>query len=136
MEEKKEGSIQGFLRDQLETWAEREFEICNGEGSLKGGKKKKNVEAFRYCVRKQRVWKLPTFLLYRFAVTAVYPISFLPVFLSTRCINTNKTCLLRLRYLYISVLFCPIICFMVSIFLIKFYYNFMWFQLLSVTLIS
>ena len=34
-------------------WAKREFEGCNVEGSLKGGKKKKNVEAFRYCVRKQ-----------------------------------------------------------------------------------
>ena len=33
------------------------FEICNVEGSLKGEKKKKNknVEAFRYCLRKQRV---------------------------------------------------------------------------------
>ena len=82
----------------------RGFEICNVEGSLKGGKKKK-VEALRYCVRKQRVWKLPIFLLYRFSVTAVYLISFLPLFLSTRFINSNRTSLLWLRYLYISILF-------------------------------
>ena len=58
------------------------------------------------CVRKQRVWKLPTFLLYRFVVTAAYLISFLPLFLSTWCINTDRTCLLWLRsYVYISILF-------------------------------
>ena len=28
------------------TWGDKEFEHCNVEGSLKGGKKKKNVEAF------------------------------------------------------------------------------------------
>ena len=65
----------------------------------------KKVEVFKYCVRKQRVWRLLTFLLYRFAVTTAYLISFLPVFLSTRYINTDRTCLLRLRYLYISILF-------------------------------
>ena len=92
------------MRDQIETWGDKEFEDCNMEGSLKGGKKK-NVEAFRYCVRKQRVWKLPTFLLYCFVVTVAYLISFLLVFLSTQGINTDRTCLLRLRYLYISNFF-------------------------------
>ena len=106
MEEKKRGEAFKVLCDQIETWVEREFEDCNIEGSLKGGKKKKkNVKAFRYCVRKRRVWKLPTFLLYRFAVTAAYLISFLPLFLSTQFINTDRTSLLWLRYLYISILF-------------------------------
>ena len=31
------------------------FEICNVEGSLNGEKRNKNVEAFKYCLRKQRV---------------------------------------------------------------------------------
>ena len=97
-----EGSLKGWggkkkrwSLHQIETWAEREreFEICNVEGSLKGGVEK-NVEAFRYCMRKQRVWKLSTFLLYRFLVTAAYLISFLPLFLSTRFINTDRTSLL------------------------------------------
>ena len=92
------------MRDQIETWVKREFEICNVERSLEERKKKK-VEAFRYYVRKQRVWKLPTFLLYRFSVTAAYLISFLPLFLSTRFINTDRNSLLWLRYLYISILF-------------------------------
>ena len=96
-EKKKRGSVQGFV------WAERELEDCNVEGSLKEGGK--NDEAFKYCVRKQRVWKLSTFLLYRFSVTAAYLISFLPLFLSTQWINTDRTCLLRLRYLYISICF-------------------------------
>ena len=91
------------MRDQIETWAERELEDCNIEGSLKGGEK--NVEAFRYCMRKQRVWKLSTFLLYCFTVTAAYLISFFPLFLSTRFINTDRTSLLWLRYLYISIPF-------------------------------
>ena len=56
-------------------------------------------------MRKQRVWKLPTFLLYHFSVTAAYLISFLPLFLSTRFINTDRTSLLWLRYLYISIFF-------------------------------
>ena len=56
-------------------------------------------------MRKHRVWKLPTFLLYRFLVTVVYLISFLPLFLSTQFINTDITSLLWLRYLYISILF-------------------------------
>ena len=68
------------------------------------------VEAFRYCVRKQRVWKLPTFLLYRFIVMVAYLISFLPLFLSTRFINTDRTSLLWLRYLYISILFAKLLC--------------------------
>ena len=33
------------LHDQIETWGDREFEDCNMEGSLKGGKRK-NVEVF------------------------------------------------------------------------------------------
>ena len=37
-------------------------------------------------------------MLYRFTVTAAYLISFIPIFLSTRCINIDRTCLLRLRY--------------------------------------
>ena len=56
-------------------------------------------------MRKQRVWKLPTFLLYCFSVTVAYLISFLPLFLSTRFINTDRTSLLWLRYLYISIFF-------------------------------
>ena len=73
------------------------------------------------CMRKQRVWKLPTFLLYpptfllyRFAVTTAYLISFLPLFLSTWCINIDRSCLIWLRYLYISIFFfgakllCPV----------------------------
>ena len=63
------------------------------------------LKPFRYCVRKQRVWKLPTFLLYHFSIMAAYLISFLPLFLSTRFINTDRTSLLWLRYLYISILF-------------------------------
>ena len=39
---KEKGSVQGF-------------EICNVEGSLKGEKEKQKVEAFRYCLKKQRV---------------------------------------------------------------------------------
>ena len=81
------------------------FEICNVEGSLKGEKEKQKVEAFRYCLRKQRVWKLPTFLFYRFLVTAAYLISFLPLFISRLFINADRTSLLWLRYLYISILF-------------------------------
>ena len=63
------------------------------------------LKPFRYCVRKQRVWKLPTFLLYRFSITVAYLISFLPLFLSRRFINADRTSLLWLRYLYISILF-------------------------------
>ena len=42
----KKKSVEAFrvLRDQIEMWGDREFEDCNMEGSLKGGKK--NVEAF------------------------------------------------------------------------------------------
>ena len=81
------------------------FEICNVEGSLKGEKEKQKVEAFRYCLKKQRVWKLPTFLFYRFLATAAYLISFLPLFISRLFINADRTSLLWLRYLYISILF-------------------------------
>ena len=56
-------------------------------------------------MRKQRVWKLHTFLLYRFSITAAYLISFLPLFLSTWFINIDRTSLLWLRYLYISFFF-------------------------------
>ena len=40
---KKRKHLEGFkvLRDQIETWGYREFEDCNMEGSLNGGKKKK-----------------------------------------------------------------------------------------------
>ena len=40
--EKKKKKKEAFkvLRDQIETWAEREVEDCNIEGSSKGGKKK------------------------------------------------------------------------------------------------
>ena len=95
------------LSDQKETWGDKEFEDCNMEESLKGGRKKKKKKTLKpSCMRKQRVWKLPIFLLYRFAVTTAYLISFLPLFLSTWCINTDRTCLLWLRsYVYISILF-------------------------------
>ena len=86
---KKKKHLEGFrvLRDQIETWGYREFEDCNMEGSLNGGKKKKKVKAFRYCMRKQRVWKLSTFLLYRFSVTAAYLISFLPFLIPFHTVN-------------------------------------------------
>ena len=98
------------LRDQIEMWAERELEDCNIEGSLKekkNQKKKKQQKQKRWSlqVRKQKVWKLPTFLLYCFAATAAYLISFLPFFLSTQFINTDRNSLLWLRYLYISFFF-------------------------------
>ena len=46
LEEKKKRKKEAFkvLRDQIETWAEREVEDCNVEGSLKGGKKKKALK--------------------------------------------------------------------------------------------
>ena len=39
---KKKKQVEAFrvLRDQIETWGDREFEDCNVEGSLKGKKKK------------------------------------------------------------------------------------------------
>ena len=46
---------------------------------------------------------LPTFLLYGFMVTATYQTSFLPVFLSSQYINTDRTRLIR--YLLIPILF-------------------------------
>ena len=44
---KKKKKVESFrvLRDQIEMWGDREFEDCNVDGSLKGGRKK-NVEAF------------------------------------------------------------------------------------------
>ena len=44
----KKKKVESFkvLRDQMETWGDREFEDCNVEGGLKGGREKKNVEAF------------------------------------------------------------------------------------------
>ena len=51
--EKKKREAFRVLSDQIETWGERELEDCNVEGRLKGGmlkgwKKKKNVEVFRW----------------------------------------------------------------------------------------
>ena len=55
---KEKKNVEAFivLRDQIETWGDRELEDCNVEGSLRKKKKKKsdNVEAFRYCVRINR----------------------------------------------------------------------------------
>ena len=93
------------MRDQIETWGDKEFEDCNMERSLKGGKKKKKTLKPSGIAWENSVWKLPTFLLYHFTVTATYLISFLPLFLSTRFINTDRISLLWLRYLYISILF-------------------------------
>ena len=55
-EEKKNVEAFKVLRDQIETWGDRELEDCNVEGSLRKKKKKKphNVEAFRYYVRINR----------------------------------------------------------------------------------
>ena len=79
---KKKKQVEAFrvLRDQIEMWGDREFEDCNVEGSLKGKKKKKRLKPSGIAWEKQRVWKLPTFLLHRFAVIATYLISFFSFF--------------------------------------------------------
>ena len=106
---KKKKQVEAFrvLRDQIETWGDREFEDCNVEGSLKG-KKKKKVEAFRYCVRKTESLKATHLPALPFRSNS-YLSDFLLLFLSTWFINIDRTYLLQLRYHYISILFCPII---------------------------
>ena len=66
---------------------------------------------------------------------AAYLISFLPVFLSTRCIILTEHACFGWGISTSQFFFAPLFCFMVSISLIRFCYNSMWFQLLSVTLI-
>ena len=52
---KKKKIVEAFkvLCEQIEMWGDRELEDSNVEGSLRK-KKTNNVEAFRYCVRKNR----------------------------------------------------------------------------------
>ena len=52
------------MRDQIETWGDKEFEDCNMEGSLKGGKKKKcwSLQVLREKTESLKATHLPALL--------------------------------------------------------------------------
>ena len=61
-EKKKKKNIEAFrvLRDQIETWVDREFEDCNMEGSLKGETKHWSLQVLCEKTESLKATHLPT----------------------------------------------------------------------------
>ena len=59
---KKKKNVRAFrvLRDQIETWGDREFEDCNLEGSLKEKKKSWSLQVLREKTESLKATHLPT----------------------------------------------------------------------------
>ena len=106
LKEKKKKNVEAFrvLHDQKETWGDREFEDCNVEGSLKKKKKRWNLQVLNVKTESLKSTHLPALPFRSNGCLSDFLPSCLPFHTVYKYWQN-----LWLRYLYISILFCPII---------------------------